>query len=161
MSMTLRQLTNCPKDATIKVVRTSQRRSREIDYTLYTCTYHRWLSKAWMGRRTAVDPGEVRCGLLLDNRSYEEILRSHNEEWVRLVTLHDLDEDHAGDVEAWLREGIAELKGFGFPEQRGVRIALGHALLALTTGSDEVSAQAAVLTALAIGETGEAADRGA
>jgi hypothetical protein len=158
--VTLRQLTNCPKPATIKVVRTSPRKSREIDYTLHTCTNHRWLAKWWKGKRTMLDPSDVRCGLMLDHRSYEEILRSHNDEWVCVMSMHDLDQDHEGDVEAWLRGALDEMSRFGVAEHRGERVALRHALLALTTGQDEAAAQAAVLTALALGETIHTADRG-
>ncbi|MFG2845983.1 hypothetical protein ACGF12_22855 [Kitasatospora sp. NPDC048296] len=161
MAMTLRQLTTCSSPATHVLERRSQRRDRTYDYVLHTCVRHRWLADNWKGSRRVVEEGELRCGVLFEYRGYAEVLRSHSWEWVCRLTLNDLEDDHQGDVVGWLRAAFAELSAAGRSAHDGVRVALGHAVLAATVEQDPKVAEAAVLNALAVAETAEAAARGA
>ncbi|MFD5610562.1 hypothetical protein [Kitasatospora sp. NPDC127060] len=161
MAMTLRQLTTCPDPATRVLERRSRRRDRVHDYVLYACHRHRWLIDSWEGGRRTVEEGELRCGVVFEYRDYAEVLRSHSREWVCRLTFNDLEDDHRGDVVGWLRAAVAELCVAGREAHEGVRVALGHAVLAAAVERDAKVAQAAVLTALAVAETAEAAARGA
>lgn len=99
--------------------------------------------------------------MLLEYRGFAEVLRSHSREWVFPLTFHDLEDDHQGDVVGWLRAALVELSAAGREAHEGVRAALGHAVLAAVVEQDPKVAEAAVLTALAVAETAEAAARGA
>ncbi|MFJ5120959.1 hypothetical protein [Kitasatospora sp. NPDC088548] len=158
--MTLRQLTTCSSPATHVLERRGRRRDRTYDYVVHACARHRWLTDSWKGSRRVVEEGQLRCGVVFEHRDYAEVLRSHSWEWVGRLTFHDLEDDHQGDVVGWLRAAFAELSAPGRSAHEGVRVALGHAVLAATVEQDPAVTEAAVLTALAVAETARSATGG-
>ncbi|MER6684652.1 hypothetical protein [Streptomyces olivaceoviridis] len=173
----LRQITTCTEPATLVVVRAG-RRVRAVDYRMAMCRRHRWLADCWGGRRSSPEPDGERCGTVVDYRTYDEVLRSHYEQWLRPMTGY-VTEDHGGDVAAGLRVAHDWLSGehVDGPERPlvpparslmpldGVRVALDQAARAaeaLAAGLvEEHHGQVQVLAALAVAETLDALGRGA
>ncbi|MFE3501951.1 hypothetical protein ACFXPX_04905 [Kitasatospora sp. NPDC059146] len=87
----------------------------------------------------------------------QEVLRAHSLEWTCLLPFHDLEDDHQGDVVGRFRAAFAELSAAGREAHEGVPVGPGHAVLAAVGETDP---QVAVLTALVVAETTEAAARG-
>lgn len=165
----LRQITTCREPATVVVERRSGRRGRPLEYQLRTCARHRWLADGWAGRRTATGERDGRCGTVLDYRSFDVVVRSHVEEWLRPLTAEG-PEDHGGDVAAALRAAHDRLWDAAVvsrtrPHEDGVRAALDQAARAAEAARagalDEEVSQAQVLMALSVAETLDALGRGA
>ncbi|MCX5278004.1 hypothetical protein OG756_41735 (plasmid) [Streptomyces sp. NBC_01310] len=165
----LRQITTCREPATFVVERRSGRRGRPLEYQLGTCARHRWLADGWAGRRTVTREPDGRCGTVLDYRSFDAVVRSHVEEWIRPLTAEG-PEDHGGDVAAALRAAHDRLWGAAVvsrtrPQEDGVRAALDQAARAAEAARagalDEEASRAQVLMALSVAETLDALGRGA
>ncbi|MER7688805.1 hypothetical protein [Streptomyces sp. NPDC097610] len=177
MMPVLRQITTCTKPATLVATRAG-RRGRAMDYRMAMCQRHRWLADRWGGRRSAPASNGGRCGTVLDYRTYDEVIRSHYEQWLRPMTGY-VTEDHGDDVAAALRAAHDWLAGehadgperpltpparFLMPVD-GVRVALDQAARtaeALAAGLlEEQPGQTQVLMALSVAETLDALGRGA
>jgi len=167
----LRQITTCREPATVVVERRSGRQGRPLEYQLGTCARHRWLADGWTGRRTVIEEGEraSRCGTVLDHRSFDAVVRSHVDEWIRPLTAEG-PEDHGGDVAAALRAAHDRLWDAAVvsrtrPHEDGVRAALDQAARAAEVARagalDEEASRAQVLMALSVAETLDALGRGA
>lgn len=174
----LRQIATCTQPATLVVERASRRRSRTVDYRMTICRRHRWLAESWGGRRSTPASNDGRCGTVLDYRTYDEVIRSHYEQWLRPMTAY-VTEDHGDDVAAALRAAHDWLAGehVDGPERPqvpparflmpvdGVRAALDQAARAaeaLAAGLvEEPHGQVQVLAALSVAETLDALGRGA
>ncbi|MGP3750022.1 hypothetical protein [Streptomyces sp. IBSNAI001] len=165
----LRQITTCREPATVVVECRSRRRGRPLEYRLETCARHRWLADHWGGRRGV--PGERggRCGTVLDFRSFDAVVRSHVEEWIRPLTAEG-PEDHGGDVAAALRAAHdmlwdAAVVSQTRPHEDAVRAALDQAARAAEAAQagalDDEAGRAQVLMALSVAETLDALGRGA
>ncbi|MCL6731038.1 hypothetical protein [Streptomyces neyagawaensis] len=174
----LRQITACAEPAALVLVRAGRRRGRAVDYRMAMCRRHRWLAERSGGRRSTPGPAGGRCGTVMDYRTYDEVLRSHYEQWLRPMT-GSVIEDHGDDVAATLRAAHDWLAGEHVdgptrplvPPARslmpldGVRAALDQAARAteaLAAGlMEEHHGQVHVLAALALAETLDALGRGA
>jgi hypothetical protein len=96
--------------ATLVVERVGRRRDRALDYRLAVCRRHRWLAERWGGRRSTPASAGSRCGTVLDYRTYDEIIRSHYEQWLCPMTAY-VTQDHGDDVAAALRAAHDWLAG--------------------------------------------------
>ncbi|MFD9047890.1 hypothetical protein [Streptomyces zaomyceticus] len=158
----LRQITTCNASSTAAVERRSRHKNREIDYRVEVCERHRWLAREWGGTLTE-ESTSGRCGTVFDYRSFDQVVQSHSDLWLRSLAARG-PEDAGGDV-ALALAAATDFLSAAFQESRGILAALGHATRvaeALASGALPVEeGQAQVLAALSAAESVAIADRGA
>ncbi|MFJ6014442.1 hypothetical protein [Streptomyces sp. NPDC092952] len=161
--MILRQITTCAAPATTIATARSRGHDRQVLYRLGVCHRHRWLAQDWPGTRTTAPDGSGRCGTAVDHRTYDGVVQSHIDLWIRPATTQDLPE-HGGSAARLLRAAAA----WAQQDSRGehaLAVVLGHAATvaeAIEAGSLNIeSGRHQVLAALSAAETTDAALRGA
>ncbi|MEU3220054.1 hypothetical protein [Streptomyces sp. NPDC006971] len=159
----LRQITTCTNPASTTITRYSPTGDRAVLYRLGVCHRHRWLAQDWPGTRTAAPDKSGRCGTAVDHRTYDDVVQSHIDLWIRPATAQDLPE-HGGSAARMLRAAAA----WAQQDSRGehaLAVVLGHAASvaeAIEAGSLNIeSGRQQMLAALSAAETTDAALRGA
>ncbi|MFD7616559.1 hypothetical protein [Streptomyces sp. NPDC059802] len=167
----LRQITTCTDPATTIIERHSQHGEGAVQYRLGTCRRHRWLAQDWRGQRSRCPEGEGRCGVVLDYRSYDRIVQSHVDLWIG-PTATEYAQKHGADISLTLRAAHAfkaQAADDWVRSPREIETALVAVLDHAATIAEALAAeqiaveagQAQLLAALAVGETIDAAARGA